>query len=165
MTGSLNVLVIGECIALALTGWIISAFWRRGPTYYPAGRVLGVAGGVPFTWFAYLGIAYWHNPTGLLRVALDQRYNAVVFGLTLMLRLWALALIVMETRQRPGTMIGLLGDSQYISNEVAEFRASEVSSAIRHDRLNEETTQRLRRQLTERRRQRQQARGGETHDG
>lgn len=91
-------------------GWLNFGLWRRGPSYYPAGKLLAVATGLPGAFYTGLYLAYGFDRRRLGDDVARGHWGVILYALVVACELWAAYLLIRQNFfTRAGSAIDAVG--------------------------------------------------------
>jgi hypothetical protein len=165
-------LLLAQYIAAAAVGLVVVVLWKKGPNYWPAGRLLALAACVPWIYRGYRRAQLWGRPEEeVLRTVNNPAHLVWVYGFVLILLAWVVALQVRTNRVPASRSVSLSGRAELEDRDTAIFHLRAAARLRKHGVLDagdwervvrEELgwVDRLAAELAERRAQRERATGG-----
>lgn len=128
-------------------GWLNFGLWLRGPSYFPAGKLLALATGLPGGFYGGLYVLYGFDRPRLMADIAARNYNVLLYALIVACQGWAAYLILRQNFfTKPGATIDVLGGEHKPSREQIAEALIVIERAEIHELLNVEQGRRLRAQ-------------------
>ena len=126
-------ILLAEYVMAGVVSLIITMLWKKGPNYWPAGRLIAVAAGVPWIYRGYRRIQHWGHPDETVLYAVNNPSNLIyVYGFVLCLLLWVVALQVKTNGLPASRSVTLAGKDELEDRDTAIFHLRAAARLLKH---------------------------------
>ena len=144
MSNWYSALLLGLYLLAAAISLIIVVLWKKGPNYWPAGRLIAIAAGVPWVYRGFRRAQHWGEPPeDVLRIVNDPRELVLVYGFVLLLLVWVVVLQRRTNRLPPSRHLTPSGKSELEDRDTAIFHLRAAARLLKHRVIDVEDVERV----------------------